>query len=353
MFAKPAAAAIDRHKSITGGLLQEAENTMANQLKDAPTNESGHSFMNTLRLFPIFFRNKVFIFSVLGLANLCFVITVIQFWGTDYMENVLNIPAKTSSLAYMIVCLTAPTIGVIVGGIIISCLGGYESINASYMTLLGAISASLLTLPIPLSKTLYSYNGFLYGVLVFGGMIFPSILGIILNSVPIQKRAIASSITVIFCNLLGYIPAPFFYGLLNDIFKESKPNLANTICMYYSILGAVFIALSVIARKIKFSIRESGAIPKRNSIKMVNEEGNISKRLSIEHMFMDKQSNLSYAMLFHNQAGSLVDPATDIITSDTEIEENPYNNTTNVHSNHLNNNRIESIVSQVEFTDSI
>lgn len=139
--------------------------------------ENKFSFKKTVKLLPILLKNKVFILSVLGLSALCFVIQVIQFWGSDYMENVLKIEKARVNVAFIIVCLTAPTLGVLIGGAVTSCLGGYEKIGASYLCLLGAFSATLLSIPIPFMDSLIGFTGFLYGVLVFGGMIFPSIYG--------------------------------------------------------------------------------------------------------------------------------------------------------------------------------
>lgn len=168
------------------------------------------------------------------------------------MVKVLFIPTAHSSIAYIIDCLVAPSIGVIVGGVIIKCLGGYENLNASYLVVVGGISACLLTIPIPFVNSFYGYNGLLFGVLIFGGMAAPAIIGIILHSVPLHQRAIASSIMLIFCNLLGYIPAPFIYGMIYDYTSTDNPKLANGVCMYFSIFGAVFIVLSAFARKNEF-----------------------------------------------------------------------------------------------------
>lgn len=163
--------------------------TKSNKVNDVEINlldkpeqdhENKASFKKTLKLLPIFMKNKVLVFSVLGLANLCFVITVIQFWGSDYMEFALNIDKDSVFTSFMIVCLTAPTIGVLIGGGITGYIGGYEKLGTSYLCSIAALLATLLSLPIPFCKGLFSYTGVLYAILVFGGMIFPSILGMLL-----------------------------------------------------------------------------------------------------------------------------------------------------------------------------
>jgi sugar phosphate permease len=164
------------HEDFTNKLLETSVIEEISDIKDE-NQLKGNSFISTIKLLPILYRNKVFVCSVLSLSSLCYVITVIQFWGSDYMENVLKVEKATVNIAFIIVCLTAPTLGVILGGIITGCTGGYEKIGASYICLIGALSATLLSIPIPFMDTLIGFTGFLYGVLVFGGMIFPSVLG--------------------------------------------------------------------------------------------------------------------------------------------------------------------------------
>lgn len=145
--------------------------------KPMQDHENKASFKKTLKLLPIFLKNKVLVFSVLGLANLCFVITVIQFWGTNYMEYALEVQKDKIFTSFMVVCLTAPTLGVLIGGVITGYIGGYEKLATSYLCLIAALMATILSLPIPFCKGLFSYTGVLYAILVFGGMIFPCILG--------------------------------------------------------------------------------------------------------------------------------------------------------------------------------
>ena len=149
---------------------------VASEQKDID-HENKASLKKALKLLPIFLKNKVLIFSVLGLANLCFVITVIQFWGSDYMENALHFEKNQVLVSFMIVCLTAPTLGVLIGGGITGYIGGYDKLGTSYLCMIGAFTATLLTIPIPFCTGLFSFTGVLYVILIFGGMIFPSILG--------------------------------------------------------------------------------------------------------------------------------------------------------------------------------
>lgn len=201
-----------------------------------------------IKLIPIFLKNKVILTSVMGLSFLCYVITVIQFWGSDYLETVLGLDKDKVSISFLIVCLTAPSIGVLIGGGIIYCIGGYDNIKSSYLCLFGALGAVLLSIPIPYVSDFMIYISLLYGILLFGGAIFPSILGVIISSTEPKYKSAASSFTVSLCNLFGYIPAPFVYGLIKDNVSSDFNRIPFLISMYVSFIGFVFILASSIFR---------------------------------------------------------------------------------------------------------
>lgn len=63
--------------------------------------------------------NKSYLFLTLALALLYFIITGIQFWITDYLQSVLQIEPTRVFPFFSFTCVTAPTLGVVVGGSII------------------------------------------------------------------------------------------------------------------------------------------------------------------------------------------------------------------------------------------
>ena len=222
------------------------------------------------------------------------------------MTTVLGIDKDKVFISFIIVCLTAPSLGVIIGGVLTSYLGGYEDIKASYLCMCGALGATLLCAPIPFLEGLYQFNGVLYGILIFGGMVFPSILGIIISSVDPSMKATASSFTVTMCNLIGYIPAPFVYGLIKDnVDKTSK--IPMTISLYVSFFGFFFILLSCIFRhnlmknKPKCELDET---LNNTIIETPNEEVKVLPKTSVDYI-KDPKTSISIALLYHNYGGDI------------------------------------------------
>ena len=89
---------------------------------------------------------------------------------------------KKVSISFIIVCITAPTLGVILGGIFTSLLGGYETKNSMLVSGLGALLASVCAIPCVFAKegNLLSFVLPLWFILVFGGMILPCMTGTLL-----------------------------------------------------------------------------------------------------------------------------------------------------------------------------
>ena len=161
----------------------------------------------------------------LALTVLYFVITGIQFWMSDYFITQLKTPKTLVFILFGIVSITGPVGGVIVGGKIVSLLGGYNSRKSLIVILLVSFLASCCSIPIG-----YIHNPDHYVVVVVllwlllfgGGFILPCATGIMLNTVAEELRTTANSIANIWCNLLGFLPAPYIYGLIADTGIETS-----------------------------------------------------------------------------------------------------------------------------------
>ena len=65
-----------------------------------------------------------------SLTGLFYIVTGIQFWLNDYILNVLDIEPHKANIFFIVVAFTAPIGGVIVGGIVTSAYGGYNTRKA-------------------------------------------------------------------------------------------------------------------------------------------------------------------------------------------------------------------------------
>lgn len=148
---------------------------------------------------------------------------------------------------YSIACITAPTTGVIVGGIVIQGFGGYGSPKAIHISFLMAMCATLSALPIPFIDSFYIVLALMWSLLFCGGFILPILTGILLNSVGLYERTVANSLANLSYNLLGYLPAPSVYGLICSLTGGEKSRWGLTVLMYWTIFssGCLFITLMI------------------------------------------------------------------------------------------------------------
>jgi len=92
-----------------------------------------------------------------------------------------------------VVILTGPILGVIIGGLIINRFGGYTSPSAIKIVLIYGLLASLFGIPFPLLNNFYLSVSLLWLMLFFGGCLIPSLMGIMISSVPKYLRSFANS----------------------------------------------------------------------------------------------------------------------------------------------------------------
>jgi hypothetical protein len=228
----------------------EADDISIFNNQNANMNEGPSQSQKFLKNLKILFTNKIFLLCSITLANLFFILTVVQYWAADYIKAVLGKSEEEATMSFVIVCITSPTLGVLVGGFVSQKLGGYENNRTIYLVWILALLAGVSSFPIYWADNLIFFTAILWVVLFFGGAMLPPITGLIISSLPMESRGSANSINFFTSNLLGYLPAPFIYGLLKDVFEEVNPKIAFTSCMYYSFVGFFILTIAVIYKKI-------------------------------------------------------------------------------------------------------
>ena len=158
--------------------------------------------------------NKVFLSLCLSLSGLYFVVTGVQYWTPDYLQNVLKVEESTVNIFFSVTSFTAPISGVIIGGIVTTSFGGYNTRKAQKLQAYVGSLALFAALPIPWINEFYQVAILFWLLLFFGGFVLPSVTGIMINSVGEYQKTSANSVANICYNLVGYLPAPGLYGFV-------------------------------------------------------------------------------------------------------------------------------------------
>ena len=115
-------------------------------------------------------------------------------------------------ITFATACITGPTLGVFVGGIITHKLGGYSDPKSLSAVCLCGFLTTLVGIPIPFLDNYYIITPLLWLLLFFGGFMMPALTGIIISSAPARLKTLSNSFAFFCYNILGYLPAPFIYG---------------------------------------------------------------------------------------------------------------------------------------------
>ena len=207
-------------------------------------NMSHNEDLNYLEKIKVLMDYKVFIYSVISMSILIYIITGVQYWVTDYLDQILGIKSQKDRLfLFTVACFTAPVMGVLIGTEIKNkfCQQNMQK-SLIFCSILG-ILASICSIPVPITLSLAYFIVFMWLVLFFGAGIVPVLTSIIINSVPEEHIASANSMTNLITNALGYLPSPYVYGILSDI-KGDLGVLGMKVTMWIAIPGMFFLCLA-------------------------------------------------------------------------------------------------------------
>lgn len=192
--------------------------------------------------------NHEFWYICFSLTGLFLVVTGIQYWLPTYLKQVYGLTEDAATIFYTTVSITGPIAGVIVGGIITQYLGGYTTVYSHRLQQLVGVLAVVSAVPVPFVEFAH-FAYLIWFVLFFGGFMLPQVTGIMLNSVEESKRTPANSVANLCYNLLGYLPAPSFYGMVSSIANNPKSRVPMA-CLLYTTFFSIYFLLTGINKKL-------------------------------------------------------------------------------------------------------
>ena len=258
-------------------------------------------------------KNKSYISTMFGISCSLFVITGMQFWVSDYMQEVIHFESTEAYIIYAIVSISAPTLGVLTGGFLIQYFGGYtdeKALNACCkLTLCGFISASML----PIFNYPIVFAIFMWLMLFFESSVTPGLTGLMISTIPDNYKEIGNSLTQLFYNLIGFLPSPYIYGLVTSYTGGEDSKWGLSVIILWSFLG--FIALLFGQR---YLINEKGEISKEMFLEDLLYQNNSLDEINNDDSYIGMKRKLTY-----NSNFSIED------IDETEIADNNISNKSN------------------------
>ncbi|DAZ95800.1 TPA: hypothetical protein N0F65_009196 [Lagenidium giganteum] len=165
-------------------------------------------------------RIPIFGLIVFGLTAVYFVVTGVQYWSTIFMIKSLHASKYLVNSLFVFVAGTGPIFGVFYGGWLIDRYGGYigaeQRARSLGICMVLGVTAFVIAAFTTFFNDIWLTAVCLWLLLFFGGSILPACTGIFISVVPAQHRALASSVSVMIFNLLGYSLSPYLTGLVME-----------------------------------------------------------------------------------------------------------------------------------------
>ena len=240
-------------------------------------------------------KSPLFILINITLCSIYAIVAAIQFWINDYLQYGLKIEeAQTRFIMFGSVIVTSPPLGMIIGGIILSKVGGYEAEKAIYIPLIASLIVVIFANLAPLSTNVYIFLPLFWVYFFSGSAVIPAANGISLVSVDKKFAGAASSISILVYNVLGRFPGPNLYAFFKSWVDDPSSRTPMWLLLNVSVIGFLAVLFSLKFNKQKFIklreelLKKESKEEKEDNINNDNKEHNYNNE-EVETLIIDNK----------------------------------------------------------------
>ena len=237
----------------------------------------------------IVLTTPLYVTITLGMCAIYFIVTGIQFWMTKYLIEILDIEPLLVNIIFSGISVTAPLLGVIVGGTISDIYGGYKGknvIRAIKMIIAFGLVSFVFAFPMGFLFQIIYLSVLLWTFLFFGAAIIPIGTGIMISAVPKYCQATSSSISQLIFNLFGYFFSPMITGFIMDRFNDKRKGFiwGMRVVFWWVIFCLIFFIISYFVAKKNYetSERNNGEGEESNFVDENSMKDNMSMFMKLE-----------------------------------------------------------------------
>ena len=192
----------------------------------------------------------VFATIVLARTVLMFSFMGTHYWIGDYFQNVLGQDGKVAKASvYSVVSLVGPFTGSMVGAAVCEHFGGYKKRISSLLCCGFSILTGFCAVLIPMTSDMMVFTIELFLFFFFANCMMPILIGISFNCVDRKLIGASFGVNSLMCTFLGNLPAPFVYGFINDLYKETNKRMAMACNLNYIWVNTILMAMNFYFRK--------------------------------------------------------------------------------------------------------
>ena len=243
---------------------------LSNILDDGEHPLSSYNMLNQIKNI---LHNKLYCLITLALCSIYFILTIIQFWMTAFLIQVINADPISVMFVFSFITATAPMSGILLGGFLSDKFGGYmgnNTVKAIKMATSFIFISMVFSFPVSFAYSFIYISILVWAFLFFGSLIVPVMTGVMISCVPRQYQATSSSMSQLIFNFGGYFLAPFFTGFIMDFFSDEKEGFkwGMRIGFWWVILTEILLYFAYLESKKIFCNKNNN-----------NEEENINREI--------------------------------------------------------------------------
>lgn len=255
---------------VTGLIYRESSE------EELKAKNNSNVLMNLTKILTV----PVFMYTCFASSVSYFAMGVMKFWTPDYMKNVLKETDPTKiTFAYSIISLTGPTLGVLIGGIFGTLIGGYKVRKSILLCILFDLLACVVGIPSSFVSGFIPFCVLIWLFFFFSTTLLPLEIGIALSAVEETIRGDASTVNNFFLNIFGNLPPPFIYGLIKDATEVENPKLAMQAVFYFRLLGILILIFASLYRYKLPDDKGNNSLTKPNDnediVKSIEDKSNV------------------------------------------------------------------------------
>ena len=171
----------------------------------------------------VILKSPIYLLMNANLTCLFIIVSGVQFWINDYLENCLLIEDKKKRLyAFTLVVVSSPPAGIILGGILSGRIGGYDTEKAIYIPVIASFFVCVLANITPLTTKLIFFIPFFWIYLFLGSLSLPVARGIVLVSVEKKYGGPSNAMSSLIYNILGKLPGLNLYAFYKSKYDKNS-----------------------------------------------------------------------------------------------------------------------------------
>ena len=265
---------------------EEKEEDNESLFEDIKTKDNDMIEESILIHLKILIKSPIFILMNITLASMFIIVSAIQFWINDYLENGLFIAdEKVRLYAFTFVVVTSPVAGIILGGVISGKIGGYDTEKSIYIPLIASFFVCILANITPLTSNLFIFLPLFWTYFFLGSVLLPVASGIVLVSVDKKYAGSASSISTLIYNIFGRLPGPNLYAFFKSQITDKNSRIPFWLLLNMAVPGFLAVLICVKFQKDKY---------RKNNIPINEEEKEdiFDKKINEEKIKNEKKKEI-------------------------------------------------------------